>query len=227
MPIRALSCTTILAFALHAVSTNGFVPATGNGHLHTFTLGASTVPSLDHSDHAYLIDDRTNAMAPTSTIVETPKEEKKISPPKSGSGGGAVHKKGIFSPVVQVSKIALGSERLNKVRAKVISMHSDVISSFVSTADTALGNLVLRQLFRFADKDGSGAIDETELRAALQTLGFDWLQEKQITGIFERADMDTNGAIDMDEWIKEAPRTLRTNLIKLAKKNGGDMGLLV
>ena len=123
--------------------------------------------------------------------------------------------------------MAMGDEKLNKLRAKVISLHSDIISNFVSTADTALGNIVLRQLFAFADKDKSGTIDETELRAALLTLGFDWLQEKQIKGIFERADTDTNGAIDLNEWMTEAPRTLRTNLIKLAKKNGGDMGLLV
>jgi Ca2+-binding EF-hand superfamily protein len=60
----------------------------------------------------------------------------------------------------------------------------------------------------------------------LQLLGFSWLQSKQIQGIFQRADLDDNGAIDFDEFMKEAPKTLRTNLIKLAKKNGGDMGLL-
>ena len=164
--------------------------------------------------------------ADTKTIPAT-EPSKSTTKKTPGKSGGAVHKKGVFSPIVQVTKMALGDEKLNKLRAKVISLHSDIISNFVSTADTALGNIVLRQLFAFADKDKSGTIDETELRAALLTLGFDWLQEKQIKGIFERADTDTNGAIDLNEWMTEAPRTLRTNLIKLAKKNGGDMGLLV
>jgi hypothetical protein len=52
------------------------------------------------------------------------------------------------------------------------------------------------------------------------------LQSKQIQGIFKRADLDENGSIDFDEFMKEAPKTLRTNLIKLAKKNGDGMGLL-
>jgi hypothetical protein len=30
----------------------------------------------------------------------------------------------------------------------------------------------------------------------------------------------------MEEWMREAPKTLRTNLVKLAKQNGGDLGLL-
>ena len=43
---------------------------------------------------------------------------------------------------------------------------------------------------------------------------------------FEGADLDANGYLDYQEWRKEAPKTLRTNLIKLAKRNGGEMGLL-
>ena len=32
--------------------------------------------------------------------------------------------------------------------------------------------------------------------------------------------------ISLEEFMDEAPRTLKTNLVKLAKNNGGDMGLL-
>jgi Ca2+-binding EF-hand superfamily protein len=53
------------------------------------------------------------------------------------------------------------------------------------------------------------------------------LKEKQVKGIFERADTDENGTIDLQEWMTEAPKTLRTNLTKLAKKNGGELGFLV
>ena len=43
----------------------------------------------------------------------------------------------------------------------------------------------------------------------------------------QRADKDKNGTIEFDEFTAEIPKTLKTNLVKLAKKNGGDMGLLV
>jgi hypothetical protein len=149
------------------------------------------------------------------------REVKKAKKPAS-----PVHNDGIFTPVVRAAKAVLGEERLNKVRAKVISTHSDVISGFVDTSDTAFGTTVLKQLFYLADKDKNGTICKQELQDALASLGFEWLQEKQIQGIFARADADGNGTICMDEWLAEAPKTLRTNLIKLAKKNGGELGFL-
>jgi hypothetical protein len=33
--------------------------------------------------------------------------------------------------------------------------------------------------------------------------------------------------IDFEEFCKETPKTLRTNMIKLAKQNGNDLGFLV
>jgi hypothetical protein len=162
-----------------------------------------------------------SSQAPTSELVVQKAQPSKV------VKGGAVHKKGVLSPAVLLSKMLVGEEKLNKVRAKAISLHSDVIASFVETSETVMGNIVLKQLFEITDKNRSGTIDENELKEALNALRFDWLQEKQIKGIFARADSDANGAIDMEEWLKEAPKTLRTNLIKLAKKNGGEMGLLV
>jgi Ca2+-binding EF-hand superfamily protein len=85
---------------------------------------------------------------------------------------------------------------------------------------------VLAAMFHLADVNRSGSIDEAELAQALAAMGFDWLKDKQVRGIFERADADHNGEIDLQEWIREAPKTLRTNLIKLAKKNGGELGFL-
>ena len=126
-----------------------------------------------------------------------------------------------------LSKQVLGDDKLNKLRAKVISLHSETIAGFVDTYDTTVGRAILKQLFELADRDNSGTIEQEELQVALRTLGFNWLQDKQVGKIFERADTDANGAIDLDEWMREAPKTLRTNLIKLAKKNGDDLGFLV
>lgn len=173
------------------------------------------------------MESSTNTVNDSDSTPQVPVEEKKApaSPKKKPAAGN--HKDGLLSPLVQFMKGILGDEKLNKVRGKVIGMHSDVIGSFVGTSETVLGDAVLRSLFKLADKNGDGTINEEELQIALRSLGFSWLQEKQVKGIFKRADLDENGALDMDEWMKEAPKTLRTNLVKLAKKNGGDMGLLV
>ena len=85
--------------------------------------------------------------------------------------------------------------------------------------------LFVSEKTKIADKNKNGTIEESELKEALLTLGFD-LKEKQFKGVFERADVDSNGGIDLEEWMKEATKTLQTNLNKLAKKNGSDMGLL-
>ena len=137
------------------------------------------------------------------------------------------HKDGIFSPVVYAGKMLLGDDELNKIRGKAISMHSDVIKSFVATADSPVGQSVLKSLFAMSDKDADGKLSRDELASAIRTLGFDWLKEKQIDGIIKRADADEDGYICLDEFCVEAPKTLKTNLVKLAKKNGGELGFLV
>lgn len=85
-------------------------------------------------------------------------------------------------------------------------------------------------------------------------LGFTHLSDKQIDSIFQRADKDGNMELDFEvcglwlvvvslnvdhtspcnalialshqEFMAEAPRTLRTNLILMAKTNGDDLGFL-
>mmetsp|Transcript_10625 Transcript_10625/g.14904 ORF Transcript_10625/g.14904 Transcript_10625/m.14904 type:complete len:116 (+) Transcript_10625:98-445(+) len=44
--------------------------------------------------------------------------------------GGKVAKFGIFSPAVYAAKFALGSDKLNKLRGKGISLHSQAIGDF-------------------------------------------------------------------------------------------------
>ncbi len=151
-------------------------------------------------------------------IESKPKAVKK--PAAKGHG-----KEGILSPLVISTKKVIGDKNLNKVQGKTIDLHSQVIGDFVDTAETEFGDRVLRALFDLADTDESGTIDVEELAVALRVLGFD-LKDNQIKGIFERGDLDANGALDFEEWRKEAPKTLRTNLIKLAKKNGGELGFL-
>lgn len=140
-------------------------------------------------------------------------------------GGG--HKEGVFSPVVRLGKSFLGEQKLKGIRGKVISMHSGVIKDFVATSDTSFGQTALKTLFSMADKNGDGSLDKEEITEALNKLGFEWFEEKEIEGILKRADKDKNGTIELEEFEKEVPKTLKTNLVKLAKKNGDEMGLLV
>lgn len=47
---------------------------------------------------------------------------------------GSQAKFGVFSPAVYVAKVALGTDRLNKVRGKAISLHSQYIGQFCEWA---------------------------------------------------------------------------------------------
>ncbi len=166
---------------------------------------------------------------PSEVMMDIPpspiaSQKKSPSPKKKAN---AAHKEGVFSPIVVAASTILGQDQLNKVRAKAITIHSDLIKSFVATSDSAFGQGVLQQLFKLVDADRSGYIDKEELSAALSSLGFKWLKEKQVNGIFKRADTNGDGIISLEEFMSEAPRTLKQNLVKLAKTNGGEMGLLV
>ena len=137
------------------------------------------------------------------------------------------HQEGVFSPIVFASKKVAGEENINKLRAKFISLHSGVIGDFVATHETPIGSSIAKSLFVVMDANNDGVLDKEEVKTAFETLGFTWLKEKQVNGILKRADKDENGVIDYEEFKAEISKTLKTNLIKLAKKNGADMGLLV
>ena len=138
--------------------------------------------------------------------------------------GGA--KNGPFTPLVKLTKWVVGEERFLPFRARVIGEHTKVIQAFVDTADSPFGCMALEKLFEIADVDGSGTIDRTELELALKKLGFSHLTEAQIDKIMDKADSDDNCVIDYDEFIDNAPKTLKTNLVKLAKNNGAELGFL-
>jgi len=133
---------------------------------------------------------------------------------------------GVFAPVVRGAKTVMGEKELNKLRGDVIAQHSKVISAFVDTSESPFGQLVLKQMFEAADKDGNGTLDRDEIREALHALGFTFIEDKQLDKIFERADENDDLVIDFEEFVKETPKTLRSSLIKMAKVNGHDLGFL-
>lgn len=185
-----------------------------------YFLDEATPPTTNEST----LKDETLAMKAEQIKTESkPKVAKTI---KKVADKGK-HTEGIFSPLVYALKGAMGKDKFLKVRGKVISLHSGVIKDFVDTYDTNFGMNVLVKLFAIADKDGNGSIDKEELALAFETLGFSWLKEKETEKIFDRADKDKNGQIDFDEFVQETPKTLKTHLVKLAKKNGDEMGFLV
>jgi hypothetical protein len=196
--------TASLLLAAMIASTNAFTPITPRSQ------NVRKVP--------YFIN-----VVEDSSIAEEPSEA--VKPKPTPKAKGPVHKEGPLSPVVVLAKKVLGDTELNKLRGKVIGLHSDVIKSFVDTASSPFGEQVLTTMFELADLNKNGKIDVEELSASLRALGFD-LKDNQIQGIFDRADLDANGDIDIEEFRKEAPKTLRTNLVKLAKRNGGDLGFL-
>jgi hypothetical protein len=221
--------SSIVLMAMAATTTQGFAPANTLAVRHSMPfVGALQAATLRHTaDMPFFLD--MVDIIPQPTEQQRPELTNEVTPMKTTlkpKAGGAHKAQGVFSPAVILAKKVVGDDRLNKIRGKVISLHSDVIGNFVETYDTPMGRSVLKSLFEAADVNKNGKIEEEELARALQSLGFSWLQTKQIQGIFQRADLDMNGAIDYDEFIKAAPKTLRTNLLKLAKKNGGDMGLM-
>jgi hypothetical protein len=155
------------------------------------------------------------AVADAPLALPTKRQPKKVQAPE-----------GPFAPIVLTAKSVLGDKRLNALRAEIILQHSQVIKKFVDTSDSPFGQLALRRLFALADRDGNGVLDKDEVRAALQALGFTFLKDKQVDGIISRADADQDELIDFEEFVLEVPRTLRTNLVKLAKQNGHQLGFL-
>ena len=236
--MRSTAAATSLAIvALASSSANAFVPiahpVTANAPLHMSSVSSNYLDSISadsENDTTAPPNVPVTALESSTTIATTesaPKMAKKPMAKKKKAAGGPAHKAGVFSPIVYAGKMVLGDEQLNKLRAKIISLHSNLIKDFVSTHDSAFGQAVLRSLFEISDLDKDGKLSRDEVASALRSLGFEWLKDKQIDGIIKRADTDENGYICIDEFCVETPRTLSTNLVKLAKKNGGDMGLLV
>ncbi len=208
----------LAVLAMTISSVTAFVPTFGVRHTSP-TRHVLTEQKVAPESHA-------SASPNHSPPIESGHDVLPKKQPKMDLKEGAHGKQGIFSPLVLTLKKTMGEDELNHLRGKVITLHSEAIASFVSTSKTPFGQKTLEVLFNWADKNDDDIIEEGELEAALHSLGFSWLHEKQVEGILERADADANGVVDSDEFKAEAPRTLKRNLTKLAKKNGNDLGFL-
>lgn len=140
---------------------------------------------------------------------------------------GSNAKNGIFSPIVNETKKILGEKKLNEIRAKIILQHSKVISQFVDTSDTKFGKIALKCLFEAADKNKNGKLEFDEIKSASKALGFTWIDDDKTRKLIISGDINNDEIIDFEEFVNSAPKVLRTNLVKLAKKNGNDLGFLV
>jgi centrin-1 len=58
----------------------------------------------------------------------------------------------------------------------------------------------IREAFNLFDTDGSGTIDPKELKAAMQSLGFE-AKNQTIYQMIADIDKDGNGTIDFDEFL--------------------------
>jgi hypothetical protein len=159
------------------------------------------------------------APAPAAAVKKAAPKKPRKTPPG--------HKEGVFSPLVYTAKAVAGEQNINKLRGKFIGMHSKTITDFVATHETEFGSTVSQFIFNAMDKNKDGTIDEEELALAFESIGFTWLDEKKVSGIMKRADKDDNGILDYEEFKAELPKILKANLIKMAKNNGAEMGLLV
>ena len=121
----------------------------------------------------------------------------------------------------------MGEKELKILRADIITKHSKVMANFIDTSDSPFGQIALKAMFEYADKDGNGTLDKSEVEAALRDLGFDFMTDKQIEQLVNKMDTDGNEVIDFEEFVAGTPKALRVNLVKLAKNNGHDLGFLV
>ena len=133
-------------------------------------------------------------------------------------------KNGIFSPIVRLAKRIVGKERFLSFRGRVIGAHTKVIQAFVDTSDSPFGCLALEKLFEMADLDGDGTIDRDELEKALKKLGLLPLIWGAARRDHEARRRRRQASSTMMNSCKEAPKTLKTNLVKLAKNNGAELG---
>ena len=85
-------------------------------------VNAFTITTGSQSGSSFLISQRSSATATTAAPVRTGVSSLHM--------GGKKSKFGVFSPAVYGAKVVLGTARLNKIRGKGISIHSQTIGEF-------------------------------------------------------------------------------------------------
>ncbi|XP_052762548.1 neo-calmodulin-like [Mya arenaria] len=71
----------------------------------------------------------------------------------------------------------------------------------LNEADFTNNQDTVRSAFRTFDKDGNGYIDEKELRIAMKKLG-EALTDKELDDMMKQADVDEDGKINYEEFVK-------------------------
>jgi len=122
--------------------------------------------------------------------------------------------------------LVMGEENLVAFRNAMIKAHGDVQAAALETHESELGQSLLEYLFNEADKDKNGSIDQEELLEACQRLGFSWMDEKRAEKLVKKADKNEDGVIQLEEFKATAPKFFQQSTLKLAKKNGADLGFL-
>ena len=69
---------------------------------------------------------------------------------------------------------------------------------------------LLRETFDMYDADGSGDIDQSELKTLMAQLGFD-LSDEELSNMVAEVDVDGNGEIDFEEFVQLFKGTPRGN----------------
>ena len=59
----------------------------------------------------------------------------------------------------------------------------------------------MKEAFNLFDKDKSGFIDAKELKSVMNTLG-EKLSDEEISAMIKAADLDGNGTIEYEEFVK-------------------------
>jgi len=135
-------------------------------------------------------------------------------------------KDGPFTPTVVGFKVLMGEENLNSFRRAMIQLHGDAQAAAIDTHDTSYGQAIMEWLFNEADADNNGSIDKEELISACKKLGFEWMDAKRADKLIKKADKNEDGVIQLDEFKTSAPKFFKQSTLKLAKKNGADLGFL-
>jgi len=105
--------TFCMALALLAASVQGF------------SVAAPRSAGMLSGGSSFVVSQRASAAATRASTASSSQRTRSTSLSMASQA-----KFGIFSPAVYVAKIALGQEKLNKIRGKAISLHSQYIGDF-------------------------------------------------------------------------------------------------
>jgi len=93
-------------------------------------------------------------------------------------------------------------DKPNLIRGSVLSLlksNKSIFETAGTTVVTSMGGTI-DEVFAKFDKDGSGAIDRSELKSVMSELNYD-LADEDLTTLFAELDSDNNGTISQAEFF--------------------------